>query len=210
MNETRVFSTDNVFKRALVLYGFYTLLSNATFLLGYYFLPEGFLRGSVLTISGQVASRPESFWEEFALTLLFNLGWQVGLIIVLNFNQVKGMPTAYLLPVSLAIVSGLIAGSNSFVASDLNQYSVRDGLALAHSIGGLEMLGYILVIAATVPFGIYQYRSWWRWSGEYKPSKVMNFRDIRLTRWELLTLIAGEMLIIIGAYRETLMAFGML
>jgi len=207
MDEAGIRSTENVFKRVLWLFGLYTLISNATFLLGYYVLPVGFLRGTAWTAAGKIANRPGSFGEQFALTLLFNLGWQVGLIIVLNFNQVRGMPAAYLIPISLAIPGGLIPGTNSFVASDLNQYAVREGLALAYSVGGLETLGFILIIAATVPFGIYQYRSWWRLSN---PTKLMNIRDIRLTRWELLTLIAGVLLVIFGAYRETLMAFGML
>jgi hypothetical protein len=65
-------------------------------------------------------------------------------------------------------------------------------------------------VAATVRFGIYQYRSWWRWSGEYKPTKVMNFRDIRLSTSEIVCLAAGLLLVIVGAYRETLLAFNML
>jgi hypothetical protein len=31
---------DNVFKRLLLVYGLYTLISNAMFLVGYYLLPE--------------------------------------------------------------------------------------------------------------------------------------------------------------------------
>ncbi|MBI5033943.1 MAG: hypothetical protein HZB51_25770 [Chloroflexi bacterium] len=207
MNETRIGSLGSVFKQVLVLFGLYTLIANATFLIGYHFLPEGFLRNSPITTSGQIANQPESFAEQFALTLLFNLGFQVGLIIILNFNQVKGMPAAYLVPLYLAIMGGLIPGSNSFVASDLDQYSVREGLALAYSIGMLETLGFILIIAGTVPCGVYQYHSWWQLS---KPTQLMRIRDIRLKRWEWLAILAGVLLVICSSYRETLMAFGML
>ncbi len=70
--------------------------------------------------------------------------------------------------------------------------------------------GIILIIAATVRLGIYQYKSWWRWGGEWAPTKLMRIRDIRLSTSEWLTIGGGLLLIILGAYRETLMAFGQL
>lgn len=210
MNTSRVHESGSVFTRILWLLGTYALLSSVAYLVGYYWLPEGFLQGSPVTTTGQVAAAATSFWGQFGLTLLFNLGWTTVVSVVLNFNQVKGLPAGYLYPLSLAIITGLISGTNSFVASDLTHYNAREGQALALSIGGLEMLGYIFVIAATVKFGVYQYRSWWRWSGEWKPSKVMNLRDVRLTTLEIICLAMGILLVIVGAYRETLMAFSML
>ena len=81
---------------------------------------------------------------------------------------------------------------------------------MALSIGNLESLGFIFIIAATVKYGVYQYRSWWRWSGEWKPTKVMNLRDVRLVKPEIICLIIGILLVIFAAYRETLSAFGIL
>jgi hypothetical protein len=46
MNEQTIETRGGVFSRALLLYGLYTLLSNAFFLIGYYLLPESFMRGS--------------------------------------------------------------------------------------------------------------------------------------------------------------------
>jgi hypothetical protein len=199
---------ESVFKRVLWLYGLYTLLSNATYLLGYYLLPEGFMRGSPQVTVGRLAATG-SFWSEFALTLLFNLGLVVVISVLLNLNQVKGFPTGYIMPISLGIIGGLISGTNSFAASDLKQYNAWDGMALGISVGGVEMLAYILIIASTVSLGVYQYRSWWRWSGEWKPTKMMNLRDVRLSRTELLCLIIGILLLIIAAYRETVMAMNL-
>jgi uncharacterized membrane protein SirB2 len=79
-------------------------------------------------------------------------------------------------------------------------------MALGISIGGVEMLAYILIIASTVSLGVYQYRSWWRWSGEWKPTKLMNLRDVRLSRSEMLCLTGGILLLIFAAYRETQLA----
>ncbi len=204
MNTSQLQTNDNVFKRMLLLYGLYTLLSNATYLLGYYLLPEGFMRGSPAVAVGRLATA-NSFWAEFALTLFFNLGLQVTIGVLLNLNRVKGFPAGYLLPITLGITSGLISGTNSFAASDLRQINGWDGMALGISIGGLEMLAYLLIIAATVRFGVYHYQSWWQW----KSIKVMNLRDVRLSRAELLCLMTGILLLIVAAYRETAMRFNM-
>ena len=210
MNTTQVNVTGSVYSRILWLYGLVTLISNAAYLIGYFWLPEGIMRSSPQTAGGQVVLVAQSFWGQFGLTLLFNLGVTAVVSVVLNFNQIKGFPAGYLYPLFIAVSGGLIAGTNSFLASDLTQYNVLDGHALSLSIGGLESLGFIFIIAATVKYGVYQYRSWWRWSGEYKPVKVMNLRDVRLAKPEIISLVIGILLIILGAYRETLMAFNML
>ncbi len=197
--------SDNVFKRLLIIYGLYTLISNAMFLVGYYLLPEGFMRGSPQVQAGGAIAAAGSFWSEFGLTLLVNLAWIGGLTIVLNLNQVKGLPMGYIMILPLALVSGLVLGTNSFAASDLKQYNAWEGTALGLSIGGIETFGMLLIIASTVGFGLYQYRSWWRWSGEWAPSKIKRFRDIRLTPVEWLCLTAGIVLLVLAAYRETAM-----
>jgi len=210
MNIPQIQARDSVFKRILWLYGLNTLLFNICFVFAYYLLPEGFMRGSPQMAGGEIVANAESFWPQFGLTLLFNLGITTTIAIVANFNQVKGFPAGYLIPIVLAIAGGLIVGTNSFVADDLDRYSnVREAMALGQTIGGLETLGFILVIASTVKYGVYQYRSWWRWSGEWKPTKVMNLRDVRLSRQEALCLVLGILLLIIGAYRETVMAMSL-
>jgi hypothetical protein len=204
----RLGGQDHVLKRFLWLYGVYALLNNASYLFGYYLLPEGFMRGSPQAAVGRAAARPESFWGELAVTLIFNLGWMAILAFVLNLNQVNGFPTGYILPVSLGISSGLIAGTNSFIASDLTQYNAWEGMAMGLSIGGLEMAAYILVLAATADLAMYQYRSWWRWSGEYKPVKIRSFRELRLTKGEVIALVLALLLLLLAAVRETLMVKG--
>jgi hypothetical protein len=199
---------ESVLKRLLWLYGIYMLLSNAAYLAGYYLLPEGALRQGPLTAPGRIAAQGSSFWAELGLTLLFNIGMVVVVAVIMNLNQVRGFPVGYLYPISLGVVSGLISGTNSFVASDLTQFNAREGMALGLSIGNIEMLGYILVLAATVKYGVYQYRSWWRWSGDWKPVKLMRIRDVRLARDEVLVLALGIAFVILAAIRETLMARG--
>jgi len=207
MNTSLIQTQDGVFKRILWLYGLNALLFNICFVFAYYLLPEGFMRGSPQMFGGEVVAKAKSFWSQFGLTLLFNLGIMTTIAVVANFNQVKGFPAGYLLPLALAVTGGLIVGTNSFMADDLDRYSnVREAMALGQTIGGVETLGFILVIASTVKYGVYQYRSWWRWSGKWKPTKVMNLRDVRLSRQEVLCLVSGILLLIVAAYRETVMA----
>jgi hypothetical protein len=125
------------------------------------------------------------------------------LAVVLNFNRIKGVPAGYIVPAYLGIVNGLILGTNSFVESDLSEYDAREGMALGLTIGGLETLGFVLIVASTVRFGVYHYRSWWRWGGEYKPIKSGRLRDVRLSKAEVLCLVVGIVFLTVGAYRET-------
>ena len=207
MNTSQVHISGSVYSRILWLFGLYTLLFNAVFLIGYYWLPEGFLRGSPATAGGQVVAEAQTFWGQFGLTLLFNLGGILVVSFVMNLNQIKGIPLGYLYPLILAVISGLVTGTNSFVSSDMTQYNVRDGTALALSIQTFEMLGYLFIIASTVRYGIYQYNSLWQW----KPTaKVMNLRDVRLLRSEMICLVMGILLLIFAAYRETLLSFRLL
>ncbi len=200
----------SVFKRVVLLYGAYMLLNNIAYLFGYYFLPEGFMRGSPQTAAGRIVDFAGSFGMELLLTLVFNLGITAMLAILLNLNQVNGFPTGYVYPLFLGVIGGLIAGTNSFVASDLTQYTVREGMALSLSVGNLEMLGYICVIAATVKLGIYQYKSWWRWTGKWKVAKTGRLRDVQFDRSEVAVLIIGVALVLFAPYRETQMAWDML
>jgi hypothetical protein len=205
MTTTQIQLQENVFKRVLWLYGLYSLLNLISFLFGYYLLPEGFMRGSPQSAIGSFVASATSFWGEFGLTLLFNLGTVIVVCMLTNLQQFKGVPIGYIVPVILGITSGLVSGTNSFSASDLKQFNAWDGMALGMSIGGIEMLAYVLVISATASVGLTQYRSLRQWRGE----KIKNLRDIRLSASEIFCLCLGILMIVIAAYRETLMALNL-
>jgi hypothetical protein len=75
------------------------------------------------------------------------------------------------------------------------------------TVGGMEMLGYVMVVASTVRLELYRYESWWRW--KQAVAKVKSLLEIRLTRLDLLVLLIGVLLIVIGGYRETCMALNL-
>jgi cytochrome c oxidase subunit IV len=205
MNTNSVQTQDGVFKRVLLLYGLFMLLSNAAYLLAYYLLPEGFLRGSPVLETARVIASSSTFWSQLALTFLGNLGIVTALSVCVNLFRVKGFSLGYIWPIFLAIQSGVVAGTNSFFQSDLTQINVRYGMAMSLSIGGLEFLAYILIIASTVSLVIYQFSSW----TQLRPTKLKNLRDIRLSRAEVLCLIGGIALLFVAAYRETVLSVGL-
>jgi hypothetical protein len=201
MNANSVLTQDSVFKRVLLLYGLFVLLSNAAYLLGYYLLPEGFLRGSPTQGPARIATAG-TFWSQLALTFLINLGLMIVLSVWLNLIQVRGFPLGYLWIIVTALQSGVVAGTNSFLQSDLTRINARDGMAASLSIGGLEFLGYILVVASTVSIAVYQFSSW----TQLRPTKLKNLRDVRLSKAEVLCLIGGIALLLVAAYLETVLA----
>jgi len=205
MNASSDLAHDRVFKRVLLLYGLFMLLSNAAYVLAYYFLPEGFLRGSPVQATARVVAASSTFWSTLASTFLMNLGLMLVLSVWLNLIQVRGFPMGYLWPIVAAVLSGVVAGTNSFLLSDLTKVNVRDGMAMSLSIGGLEFLAYILVIASTISIVVYQFSSW----TQLRPTKLKNLRDVRLSRAEALGVIAGITLLFIAAYRETVMSAGL-
>ena len=96
MNTSSVHTQDGVFKRVLLLYGLFMLLSNAAFLVGYYLLPEGFLRGSPMQAGASAVAATTTFWSQVGSTFLFNIGALIAGCVWLNLFQFKGFPLGYL------------------------------------------------------------------------------------------------------------------
>ncbi len=203
MDTSQVQQRESVFKRFLWLYGLYALLNMVSFLAGYYLLPEGLLRSSPQSAIGSLAASATSFWGKFGLTLLFNLGVVFIVCTLANLQRLYGIPLGYIVLMILGITSGLISGTNSFSASDLKQFNAWDGTALGMSIGGIEMIAYVLSISATVNIGLYEYdlRQW-------KGRKIKALQDIKLSSSEVFCLCLGIVLLVIAAYRETVMEMG--
>jgi len=111
---------DHVLKRALSLYGLHAILFHVFFVFAYYALPDGFMRSGPQMASAEAVARQPSFWSQFGMTLFFNMGVVILIIVLCNFNRIKGIPVGYLVPVSLAITGGLVVGTNSFLADCLH------------------------------------------------------------------------------------------
>ena len=195
---------QNVLKRVLWAYGIYVTISLVAFAIGYLLLPEGALRGSAITIWGEVAAQQTSFWLEFLVIIGFNLGIASLIGIVVNLQRVNGLPAGYVFIFVQGILSGIVAGTNSFVSQVISPYTL-EGWLVALRIGYLEFLGYVCIVAATVGVGLRNYTSWLPWKA--KEIKVKTWRDIRLSRQEIIWLVIGILLIFLASYNETVLAF---
>jgi len=194
---------QNVLKRVLWAYGIYIILSLVAFAIGYLLLPEGALRGSAIAIWGEVAAQQTSFWSKFLATIGLNLGIVSLIGIVVNLQRVNGLPAGYVCIFVQGILSGIVAGTNSFVSQVISPYTL-EGWLVALRIGYLEFLGYVCIVAATVGVGLRNYTSWLPWKA--KEIKVKTWRDIRLSRQEIIWLVIGILLIFLASYNETVLA----
>lgn len=199
----KTFTQENVFIRILWLYGLRTLISNIFLLTGYHLLPEGIFRGA-LPFATMVAKQSD-FWLHFGETLIINFGFITFGVGMNLFMYKERVPFGYGIPIAIGIFGGLILGSNSFM-DDLSRYSVLEGLVRGYSIGELEMLAYIFIIASTAGISIYVDDNPWH-SLKTKMVKVKNFRDIRLLRQEWIVLLIGIFLLIIAGWNETVFWF---
>jgi len=185
----------------LLLYGAYNLIHNFVFLLAYHLLPPGALKGThVMAIASWVGSAG-GFWGVFGRTLLTNLVVMGSICVLLNLQRVRTIPLGYTMPLFLGVSTGLALGTNSFAAMDLSDKPFLAGTAMGLTIGGAEILGYMCLIAATSRISMYQRQTWWRWSEHFV--RVRRIRDLRLSWAEIVVLVAGIGLIVLGAYRET-------
>lgn len=190
-----------VLLRVLFLYGLYMLLHQVVFLIAYFGLPEKWLVGSPWFRTGAWAAAGGTWSGQFVRTLVTNLGVVCGLCAALNLQRVRGFSVGYFVPIWLGVMSGLVLGTNSFVGMDLRgPLPFLWGTAQAMTVGGAEMLGYILVTAATVKQGIYR-RGSWRWNDRFV--RVGRLRDVRLEWAEWLTLAMGIGFVIAAAWRES-------
>jgi hypothetical protein len=201
--EEAVFKGDwrTVVLRVLFLYGLYMLVHQVVFLIAYFGLPEKWLVGSPWFRIGEWAAAGGTWSGQFVRTLVTNLGVVCGLCATLNLQRVKGFSVGYFMPIWLGLMTGLVLGTNSFVGMDLRgPLPFLWGTAQAMTIGGAEMLGYILVTAATVKLGIYRRESWRR---KDRFERVGRLRDVRLEWAEWVALAMGIGLVIVGAWRES-------
>ncbi len=190
-----------VLLRVLFLYGLYMLLHQVVFLIGYFGLPEKWLVGSPWFRIGEWAAAGGTWSGQFVRTLITNLGVVCGLCATLNLQRVRGFSVGYFMPIWLGVMTGLVLGTNSFVEMDLRgPLPFLAGTAHAMLIGGAEILGYILVTAATVKLEIYR-RETWRWNDRFE--RVERLRDVRLEWAEWMALAMGVGLVIVGAWRES-------
>lgn len=98
MGLTQKLTEQNVLKRILWAYVIVYLVPTLTaFAVGYFFLPEGFLRGGSSTTPAEIVAQQIGFWPQFLSTIGFNLGFILLFGTGLNTLILLGLPGGYLL-----------------------------------------------------------------------------------------------------------------
>ena len=190
----------NLFIRIIWGYIIYIGLVLTLFAVGYFLLPRGALINTPWTAFGVMAATPESPLAQFLATIGFNLAFVLLLGVGLNLQRIRGFPAGYVFIFSAGVVSGLIAGTNSFASQIISPYTI-EGWLVALRIQHLELLGYTIIVASTISIGLMDYSSWLPWKA--KEIKIQSWSDIRFTRNEIIGIVIGIALILIGGYNET-------
>lgn len=204
MNLTQRFTQSSILKRVLWAYLFYVVLNLFSFAIGYFLLPEGALLNTPYSALAEVAAQQTGLWLQFLSTVGFNLGFAFLLGVGLNLQRVNSFPTGYVVLFAAGIMSGLFAGTNSFVVQAISPYTL-EGWLVALRIRHLELLGYTVIVASTIGVGIRDYSSWLPWKA--KETKIQNWCEIRLSRQEVIGIVVGVFLILLAGYNETILRF---
>ena len=136
--------------RFLSLLGLGTALFVLAWTLGYYLLPEGFLRGRSGAAALAGAEAAPSFTLEFLRIAAINLVMMAIVVYANRLLLVRGYPLGYLLPLIWSVNYALTLGTNSF-SIPLPQPMAPSFAVLGRS-GPYEIAAYML--AATATYGI--------------------------------------------------------
>ncbi len=145
---------DKIYVRFIALYSAGLILCVIAWLVGYYFLPEGVLRGGSVTarLAGEEVAR--NLTHEFGKIAILNL-ISGSLIILANMNlRINGYPLGYLIPLLWFTHYGLLLGTNSF------SIAMPERMFLSFAVftrsGLYEMAAYALVAVTTYTFPRYE------------------------------------------------------
>ena len=196
-------TSSKLISRIIWAYTIYLLLVVTSFAAGYFLIPRQALLNSPWTVLGTIAASPESPCAQFFATVGFNLAFVLILGVGLNLQRVNGFPTGFVFIFSAGIMSGIIAGTNSFALQVISPYTINGWLA-AIRIQHLELLGYTIIVASTISLGLSDYSSWLPWKA--KETRIQNWREIHFTQQEITGVVIGIVLILLAAYNETTLA----
>ena len=181
-------TSPSLITRVFWSYGIYFGLVLISFAIGYFFLPRGFLIHTPWMAFGAMAASPGTLIGQFIATVAFNLGFAFLLGAGLNLQRVNGFPTGYIFIFSGGMISGLVAGTNSFIMQIVSPYTL-EGWLTALRIQHIEFLGYSIIVASTISIGLSDYSSWLPWKS--KETKIQNVSEIRLTNCEIFGVLIG-------------------
>lgn len=121
-----------------------------------------------------------------------------GLIVGANLFRVGRLPLGYVPVLAHWSLFGLLLGTGSFEAAGA---PVRPSpWALLGTVGFVEISAYTFLAAATTGLFLFRQRSWTDWT----TTRERPLRSLRLSACELVTVGVAVVMVLAGAYRETI------
>ena len=185
---------ESLWVRTGYAFMFFFIFLALAYAFGFLFLPEGIMKELPLP-SLMVFEEKESLLSSFTKTLVYNL-FVLGLIVGVNHYRVRSFTLGYLPLYANTVMMGLFAGTNSF-SEGISAYTL-EGWLLFLQIGFLEFLAYIFACVATVNLAMFHAE---RWRGE-KFRKIRRFKEVKLSKYELLFLLVSLILLVVAAFNE--------
>jgi hypothetical protein len=187
-------SHNNLWQRAGYAFLYFFAFLALSYGFGFLVLPEGIMKELPIPAL-MVFQEEESFFSLFTKTSLYN-SFVLLIIIGTNHYRVRSLTFGYFPLYANTVIMELFAGTNSF-SGGVSTYTL-DGWLLFLQIGFLEFSAYILACAATVRLAMFHSE---RWRGE-KFKKIRGFKEVRLSKLELLFLLISFGLLAIAAVNE--------
>jgi hypothetical protein len=147
-------ASDRVFVRVVSLLMLTMLIFLGCWMIGYYLLPEGILRGKFASAALVGDSAADTFIAEFSRIAVVNLMMLAPIVAGNWIFKHKEIPLGYVIPVIWGGIYALIIGTNS--TSIAMPVRMAPSLMVLERSGLYEISAYVLAAAAT--FGISAYR----------------------------------------------------
>jgi hypothetical protein len=191
----RYVNHDDVLVRFVSLWVVVASVFTAAWVLSYFLLPQGLLRGGN---PGAATGYAGSITEEF----LWLFGWNVGVsLIAVGANTLRSVdtPMGYVIEVVQAPWYGAVWGTGSLAVGTGERIAPSLSVLVERS-GPMEITAFVAIVVATRGVMLWHQESGPRWREEF--DRVQSPSDWSLTRREWSLLVGGYLLLATACYRE--------
>jgi len=146
---------ESLLIRFLALLGLGSVIFLVFWILSYYLLPEGVLRGrtAAAALAGEQAA--SSLFREFLRIVLLNTFMMAVVILANRILIINGFPLGYFPPLVLSAMYAVTLGTNSFSMPLPARMAPSLGVFLRS--GPYEIISYLLMAAATYALPTYRF-----------------------------------------------------
>jgi hypothetical protein len=193
----RYVNHDGVLVRFVSLWLVVASVFTAAWIVSYYLLPQGILRGGNPVATTDYAG---TVTREFLTLFAWNVGVSLIAVGANTFRSVQ-TPLGYVMLVVQAPGYGAVWGTGSLAVGSGARVAPSLSVLVERS-GPLEITAMVAIVVATRGVMLWHQESGPRWKEEFE--RIRSPRDWSLTRREWALLLAGYLLLAVANYREAL------